>query len=474
MSSGVKAMKRRGAAGPRRKTGCYTCRARHVKCDEEKPKCGHCVRKGYECVQPGFIISSTSVQKAASTPRGKTPEIEVDNNIHPSSASDVFRLSQTELTRSLVPVASNAKLLTSLDPETAELLRVYQGGIATWMDLYDFSLTYQRDTLRLALSSALIRESICALSAKQLELTRERFVWASVAARRYGESLRLLIDACADSNADQQEVLMATILLSSVELLAAPGPDHKRHLYGANSFVKSRKIDATCKGIDRASFWIYARQDLAMSLMNECPTLLPPANWNVSWSRNRVEDEMGNNMVWLCSCVTSFVFGGRPSALGNENFDEFRRLMEALDAWFENAPQTCKGVSCGTPDHDVFEELWFPVSAAAAAMATYHEAKLLMLGEYREKFAPPFPECGDVGPQLQYHSMRIASIAISKISDGAFVNTLQPLYFAAKYVDSIQKKARIWSILSEIETRLGFHTASRIEQLQNLVEKGPV
>lgn len=30
-------------------TGCWTCRARHVKCDEEKPHCQRCLRNGWQC-----------------------------------------------------------------------------------------------------------------------------------------------------------------------------------------------------------------------------------------------------------------------------------------------------------------------------------------------------------------------------------------------------------------------------------------
>lgn len=39
---------------------------------------------------------------------------------------------------------------------------------------------------------------------------------------------------------------------------------------------------------------------------------------------------------------------------------------------------------------------------------------------------------------------------------------------AAKHVDGIEKKARLWSLLEDIENRLGFHTTSRITSLQKL------
>ncbi|PYH67875.1 Zn(II)2Cys6 transcription factor [Aspergillus vadensis CBS 113365] len=42
-------VKRRRASGPRSRTGCLTCRIRHVKCDEQKPECYQCKRTGRKC-----------------------------------------------------------------------------------------------------------------------------------------------------------------------------------------------------------------------------------------------------------------------------------------------------------------------------------------------------------------------------------------------------------------------------------------
>lgn len=41
--------KKTRAKGPRSKTGCLTCKARHKKCDEEKPRCQKCSNGGWKC-----------------------------------------------------------------------------------------------------------------------------------------------------------------------------------------------------------------------------------------------------------------------------------------------------------------------------------------------------------------------------------------------------------------------------------------
>ncbi|KKK22939.1 hypothetical protein P175DRAFT_0521320 [Aspergillus ochraceoroseus IBT 24754] len=45
-----------GRSGPRRRTGCLTCRARKVRCDEVKPTCANCTRLRLQCIYRSVII----------------------------------------------------------------------------------------------------------------------------------------------------------------------------------------------------------------------------------------------------------------------------------------------------------------------------------------------------------------------------------------------------------------------------------
>ncbi|RYF46427.1 MAG: Zn(II)2Cys6 transcription factor, partial [Cytophagaceae bacterium] len=50
----VNSKKREGDATPdgkpkRTRTGCLTCRERHLKCDETKPTCNNCAKSQREC-----------------------------------------------------------------------------------------------------------------------------------------------------------------------------------------------------------------------------------------------------------------------------------------------------------------------------------------------------------------------------------------------------------------------------------------
>ncbi|KAB8242308.1 hypothetical protein BDV35DRAFT_384136 [Aspergillus flavus] len=61
-----------GRSGPRRRTGCLTCRARKVRCDEAKPTCANCTRLRLQCIYktivPG-IASRRSTQRISQVPQ---------------------------------------------------------------------------------------------------------------------------------------------------------------------------------------------------------------------------------------------------------------------------------------------------------------------------------------------------------------------------------------------------------------------
>ncbi|PYI04596.1 Zn(II)2Cys6 transcription factor [Aspergillus sclerotiicarbonarius CBS 121057] len=65
-----------GRSGPRRRTGCLTCRARKVRCDEAKPTCANCTRLRLQCayktIIPGVASRHTSHNTSTTTAPGHT------------------------------------------------------------------------------------------------------------------------------------------------------------------------------------------------------------------------------------------------------------------------------------------------------------------------------------------------------------------------------------------------------------------
>lgn len=275
-----------------------------------------------------------------------------DNNASPASSSTPANSAFQSATHS-----ECAKPGDSLDAESVYLLNQFKSDIATWMDIFDYECTYQREVIRQALDSELLFKCVCALTAKQVSVVEPSgSIWGSVAARHYGEALNLLIQQLNRSG-PQSDALTAIILLGSYELIAAQGREHRSHYEGALNLVKALGINAQSAGIDRASFWVYVRHEIFVALGNECPLSLSPNDWNVSWRDDESkEDVLGNQLMWLAGQAVDLTFAQGSLARRHD-------LLVAVQSWYDGRPAYFTGVKYGDPTEDGLSKVYFVVPA---------------------------------------------------------------------------------------------------------------
>ncbi|KAK0630318.1 hypothetical protein B0T17DRAFT_218509 [Bombardia bombarda] len=490
--------------------GCYTCKARHARCDEKKPVCSNCERLNLQCRAFEFIRRSVwcdTTETPTATPpilnrmpSGVTAGAEkldispapAPVTTSPKSTWDIFNTCLPDVDfEEVVNVPSSSGSSTSQPPttpiftvggsrlvspgtfsqidsqivpltaENAHLLTVYQAGVATWMDIFDHTCAYQREVPRRCLTSGLVLNSVCAFTAKNLSLLPSGDVWAATAARYYGDSLRMLI-RYLNSSSPQSDALTATMLLCSYELIAARGHEHQRHCYGALTLITTHGITAQSLGMDRANFWIYIRHEITVALVNEVPLQINPTEWNVTWPEegNVEEDVLGNQLLWLLGRAINVAY--TPISHLSPGRERQEILTDAA-MWFATLPVSFKGVKYGQPDDQGFNKIYYPVSAAAAAMMWYHMLHILL-------FAEPTLQHPSQIPQVQYHATEVANIALSDINQSVRSFSAQALFYAAKHISGIGKKTKLWTLLEDLEVRHGFTTRSRVHKLQQLVE----
>ncbi|KAF9883404.1 hypothetical protein FE257_003487 [Aspergillus nanangensis] len=471
-----------------------TCKARHTRCDEKKPVCSDCERLGLECRSSEFISHWGPIdQPSSSTTSTIFPSAaaEVDDRgaappplDPPTSTWDIFRLdlpglksssasahhtsseassqsaasaasSSVGMFQPKIPPASPTAI--PLTPEMVYLLDEYRRGLARWMDIFDHNCTYQREIARRALSSELLLPCICAFTARQLSLSPSGEIWTPVATNYYARALNLLIKTL-NSSAPQENTLSAVILLSSYEVLAAEGQEHRRHYEGAMKLIYTQGISARSFGLDRANFWIWVRHEITVSIMNETPLQMSPKYWNVTWRKGETEeDALGNQILWLVGRVVDWVYGG------NGMLSEYYELLRDAEDWYAGLSDAFRGVKYGELEEDQLRKVHFALPAAAAAIIWYHVLHLLL-------YAEPVLKDAAYAQNVQEHAMEIINISISDIPNEARCFSIVPLYIAGKHVDGVIKKTRIWVLLDNIQSNLGYHTRSRVQALQQLLE----
>lgn len=463
-----------------------SCRTHRVKCDEQKP-CSYCVRKGFVCKQPDFIVQDTRFQSESTAVPPPRP---LSERSHPAesldlqgthSSYDVFRQAQStrpEQRHESSPMQSSTAV--AITSEIAYLLELYRSSIATWMDVLDHQRSFEVEVMRLAMSSPLLLHAVCALAAQHKSLATESFLWAPLSSHHYGKSIRLLICALTDQQETSREILTAaTILLCSYELLAFPGTDYERHMYGARSIFQAVEIGAHATGLEHASFWVYARQDVGMALVHERATFILPRAWlSVPKLNEREEDKCGRRVLWLLAKMIELRFSAEEAAPSNSHRRQFRDLVSELDMWWEGLPESARGVTLEDPVSKETPITWFalpsagnialqirskadPVCAASACLY-YHLAKILA---YECSSTSDWQPRSDLD-EVHKHCRRILSICLSpRLNHGAMLVAVNPLFYSAKYISSSRLRSRVCTLLENIQDQLGFFTRDRIEKL---------
>ncbi|KAF2010220.1 hypothetical protein BU24DRAFT_428229 [Aaosphaeria arxii CBS 175.79] len=70
-------------------TGCWTCRSRHVKCDEQRPECRRCINGKFDCAGYGVRLTWVeSSEKASTSRRRRQPHKRVDQTRRNDNLTD--------------------------------------------------------------------------------------------------------------------------------------------------------------------------------------------------------------------------------------------------------------------------------------------------------------------------------------------------------------------------------------------------
>ncbi|XPS95359.1 hypothetical protein M3J09_004650 [Ascochyta lentis] len=304
-----------------------------------------------------------------------------------------------------------------------------------------------------------------------MSLVNSQFLWNPISSHHYGESLALFIKELTLQKPDGGVMLSATILLCSFELLALPGMDYERHLYGARTLINARDIAANGSSLEHASFWVYARHDVSLALVHERLTLISPSKWPVvPECEVTQEDSFARRVLWLLARIVDVRFAHRDTSGSDARISELQGLLSEIDIWWENAPAHTHGIITTDIRNHGLGQVWFCVPSAAAGCLYYHLAKILAF-EYMTEFSPQSTsnrlQHHNWITELDLHCSAILSICFSPgVADGVLVVAVNPLFYAAKHTKSLSTKSKIWALLEDIEARLGFHTRNRVSKLQ--------
>lgn len=239
---------------PKRSTGCFECRKRKVRCDEAKPECNVCLRRGTKC--PGYRPTQSFILHTFNDQTERPALIKEDesqyrysnqspkDSVHSSSppAQAVAKLPRSQSRPLDEPIP---KRISSVAADRIQHLGTF---ISLYLPRADGPALPPPSALMLGLpsmqaNSEVLLAAVDALSAAQLAVQNRNHPLINRSRSLYGTALSHMLRAIQDPvTALQDETLLSTYLLTLFEVFVGVTQGHGffYHVQGLLHLLRQR------------------------------------------------------------------------------------------------------------------------------------------------------------------------------------------------------------------------------------------
>lgn len=246
--------------------GCITCRLRRVKCDQAKPRCGHCLRLGRECA--GYGKKTTPVRFKDETtryfggPSSKRKRVGIESQSPLSSPSPSLSSSTTTTTTTPTstiitidtpPLSHYDNAIIPSPPPSRQDLAIaffltYATDLGRGVDSTRGFMEFVRPALASERHDSALSTAINAVAAKVWDLVGVSDLSASPTAKLQSQAVARLHTAVKDPKERSRDAtVLAALVLQLYETLSAVFGQHRPdrvHRDGASALLLHRSGDA--------------------------------------------------------------------------------------------------------------------------------------------------------------------------------------------------------------------------------------
>ncbi|OLN96308.1 Sterol uptake control protein 2-like protein 4 [Colletotrichum chlorophyti] len=249
-----------GRSGPRSRNGCWTCRTKKVKCDEQRPNCRRCIRlrllcdyaprvkltKANKTRKGQLVLSQVSIASSAGETGVRSPGL-------PTWAQAVAHLGQSK-TLSLFNPSAPAMAACALDLSSAdhEAIRYFRTSFAKLHHTKNPDFSLFSIMFDIAQTDPMVMHVVLALGGRELEFRRNKNAEEARGPRtplqHYSSALRMMADTVGgegSSHLDLDSVCTALYLMLVYEQKYGDGKcqGFSNHLAGASLILQHRFKD---------------------------------------------------------------------------------------------------------------------------------------------------------------------------------------------------------------------------------------
>ncbi|KAL6709807.1 hypothetical protein ACN47E_000592 [Coniothyrium glycines] len=291
-----------------------------------------------------------------------------------------------------------------LNNEEFMLLQHFVDVIGPILDLCDVSKQFTTVIPGLAVRNVGLLKSLLAVSARHLALINEPQMaqlslntsapivnagsnglagpLMQVATHYYYETLHYLSkNLLYPSYSKSREIVSTSILISTYEMLDSSNSNGawERHLRGIFWIQRSQNNNGECKDpLRQAAWWQWLRQDtwVAFREGRRVLTIWRPTKRLMDLS----PDELCLRIIYICGRCVDFAANEKKYDI-SIRIDQGGRLLQALEDWHGALPSSFRAIHKATmPDiGSLFAPLWVHPPSYAAAIQTFHFARIIVL-----------------------------------------------------------------------------------------------
>ncbi|KAF2875274.1 hypothetical protein BDV95DRAFT_312715 [Massariosphaeria phaeospora] len=220
---------------PKRSSGCFECRQRKVRCDEARPECNTCVRRGTKC--PGYRPTQSFILHTFTEESERPGIIREDENRYRYSnlSQSPEGLSRGGAAVRLHPAHArpvDAPVPRQVSPIAIDRVQHLGNFLQLYLPMREAEMLTPPSALLLSLAATpasrnVFVASLDALSAAQLAVSDKTNVLINRSRSLYGTALSQLMKAISEpERAVENETLLATYLLTLYEVFVGVTAGH--------------------------------------------------------------------------------------------------------------------------------------------------------------------------------------------------------------------------------------------------------
>ncbi|EMD85815.1 hypothetical protein COCC4DRAFT_180253 [Bipolaris maydis ATCC 48331] len=275
---------------PKRSTGCFECRKRKVRCDESKPECNTCLKRGTKC--PGYRPTQAFILHEFDTKRDKPALIKEDENHYKFAIQSYSRSKQQGKSQSnpgirVESVQYEPDIPKQVSLVASERIQHVSTFVALYLPRTEGQALPGPSALMLGLpnlpvNSPVLEAAIDALAAAQLAVDKMNSPLIHRSRSLYSTALSQMLQAIQDQEtALKDETLLSTYLLSLYEVFVGVTRGHGffYHTQGLLHLVKQRGPSSF---VSRLSMQIYhgiRYNSLSIGILLRKASMLDTPEW---------------------------------------------------------------------------------------------------------------------------------------------------------------------------------------------------